>query len=106
MTRSLKILNFLKVIFLLPGMKYGVPESTVSVFSLLRLKGVFLITVCCIGIASTWISLDPTLEPHIEQVVREISGGFKGDARDEPPTRVQFLSFSCRFLEKCGQIVG
>ena len=60
-------------------MKYGVPESTVSVFSLLRLKGVFLITVCCIGIASTWISLDPTLEPHMEQVVREMLTGCKLD---------------------------
>ena len=58
-------------------MKYGVPESTVSVFSLLRSKGVFLITVCCIGIASTWISLDPTLEPHMEQVVREIFDEYK-----------------------------
>ena len=54
-------------------MKYGIAESTVSVFSLMRLKGVFFITVCCVGIASTWITLDPTLEPHMEQVVREIS---------------------------------
>ena len=39
-------------------------------FSLLRVKTVLLITVSCIGIAIPWISLDPTLQPHLEEQVR------------------------------------
>ena len=44
------------------------PESA-SMVAMLKVPGITLISLSLMGVAATWIILDPILEPHLEEQV-------------------------------------